>query len=133
MRQGRNLKEKVRPFITVKMIRTSTSNATKVHRENMIRNPSLAEDFLQNYVQKMVRNRSVSRMSHGLRRSVEIHKKAKGSIKDLINLDFSYLDKQDLQMASAKHVSDENDFDGHIYGIKGQSKNETLTKLRNYQ
>ena len=29
-------------------------------------------------------------------------------------------------MASAKHISVQNNFDGHVYGIQGQSKNETL-------
>lgn len=72
MRQGRNLKEKVKPFSTVKMIRTSNSNATNIQKENLIRNPSLTEDFLENFVKKMVKNRSVARMNHGLRRSIKI-------------------------------------------------------------
>ena len=72
-------------------------------------------------------------MQNGLKKSVQIHNKAQGKIKELINLDFSYLDKQDLNMASAKETVQNQHFDGHIYGIQVQSKNETLAQLRNYQ
>lgn len=114
-KRGRSRQKKVRPFSTAKLIHSSNTMASKVYRYNLVNNPTLTENILDSFVTKFENSRTVSRMNHGLKRSMDINVKAKARVRNLIHLDFSYLDKEDLKLASAKQP--QVNFDGHMYGI----------------